>query len=207
MFVRKLFPYAVSAFTLTAMFSITVVGQSANLGVKQSQSPATLDHQEIACSLDDVALMSIASEDLKPISTVLPALPVNVSSDRFRQLISAAIDERLGSRYRWGGTGPNGFDCSGFVWSVFQSVGVDFERGSARELWVRFEPPAPEERFRFGTLVFFRNLAHVGVVADQNGFYHASRHHGVIYSPFNDYWKSRIDGFRKVPLAGMVFGD
>jgi hypothetical protein len=50
-------------------------------------------------------------------------------------------------------------------------------------------------------LVFFSGLAHVGVVADQNGFYHASRHHGVVYSPFNEYWVKRIDGFRKVPPA------
>jgi cell wall-associated NlpC family hydrolase len=56
-----------------------------------------------------------------------------------------------------------------------------------------------EEQFKFGTLVFFSGLRHVGVVADEHGFYHASRHHGVIYSEFNDYWVKRIDGFRRVP--------
>ena len=118
----------------------------------------------------------------------------------FKQLITAAIDQRLGSRYSWGATGPSAFDCSGFVWSTFQSAGIDFERGSARTFWSRFAAPAPEEQFKFGTLVFFSNLAHVGIVADENGFYHASRRHGVIYSPFNEYWLTRIDGFRRVPL-------
>jgi peptidoglycan endopeptidase LytE len=112
----------------------------------------------------------------------------------------AAIDERLGSRYRWGATGPDRFDCSGFVWSIFQATGINFERASARNLFARFAPAPEEEQFKFGTLVFFSNLTHVGVVADEHGFYHASRRHGVIYSEFNEYWLKRIDGFRRVPL-------
>ena len=87
------------------------------------------------------------------------------------------------------------------VWSTFQAAGIPFERASARTLWSHFSAPAPEEQYKFGTLVFFSNLAHVGTVADEHGFYHASRHHGVVYSPFNEYWLKRIDGFRKVPAA------
>ena len=120
---------------------------------------------------------------------------------RFEQLLSTAIEERLGSHYSWGATGPNFFDCSGFVWSTFQTAGIKFDRASARSLWATFAPATKEEETKFGTLVFFSGLAHVGIVADKNGFYHASRHHGVIYSPFNDYWLSRIDGFRRVPLT------
>jgi peptidoglycan endopeptidase LytE len=126
---------------------------------------------------------------------------------KFQPQLLAAIDERLGSRYSWGAEGPRAFDCSGFVWSIFQSVGITFERGSARTLFSRFTPAAPEEQYKFGTLVFFSGLSHVGVVADENGFYHASRHHGVIYSPFNDYWTKRIDGFRRVPLPTAAVTD
>jgi len=124
----------------------------------------------------------------------------SLSLARLQPLLSAAIELRLGSPYRWGSTGPNVFDCSGFVWSTFQSAGIDFERASARTLWARFEAPAPEDNFKYGTLVFFSHQTHVGIVADDKGFYHASRHHGVVYSPFSDYWVSRIDGFRRVPL-------
>ena len=109
----------------------------------------------------------------------------------------------MGARYIWGGTGPSGFDCSGFVWSTFKSAGIDFERASARTLWSRFVAPTNEEKFKFGTLVFFSNLTHIGIVADENGFYHASRRHGVVYSPFNEYWISRIDGFRRVPMRAL----
>jgi len=120
---------------------------------------------------------------------------------QYQQLLSSAIEVRLGSPYRWGGTGPSSFDCSGFVWSIYQSAGLGFERASARTLWSRFAAPDPEEQYKFGTLVFFSNLAHVGIVTDEHGFYHASRHHGVVYSPFNEYWLKRVDGFRKVPVT------
>ena len=112
-----------------------------------------------------------------------------------------AIEERLGTPYRMGSEGPNRYDCSGFVWSVFQEAGVSFERSSVRGFWHVFAVPTEDEKYKFGTLVFFNNLHHVGIVADANGFYHASTSRGVVYSRFDDYWTKRINGFRRVPLA------
>ena len=149
-------------------------------------------------------IISLASaEDIKAAKPLVS----NTSGLQYQQLLSSAIEVRLGSPYRWGATGPSSFDCSGFVWSIYQSAGLGFERASARTLWSRFAAPDPEEQYKFGTLVFFSNLAHVGIVADEQGFYHASRHHGVVYSPFNEYWLKRIDGFRKVPVAAPVSPD
>lgn len=58
-----------------------------------------------------------------------------------------------------------------------------------------------DERFRFGTLVFFNGLGHMGIVADENGFYNASSSKGITYSKFDGYWKDRIVGFRKLNLS------
>ena len=80
---------------------------------------------------------------------------------QFQPALLAAIDERLGARYRWGAEGPDRFDCSGFVWSIFNASGINFERGSARTLFARFTPATADEQFKFGTLVFFNGLAHV----------------------------------------------
>ena len=49
--------------------------------------------------------------------------------------IMRGIEARLGIPYRYGSTGPNRYDCSGFVWSVFHDAGINFERSSARTLW------------------------------------------------------------------------
>ncbi len=133
----------------------------------------------------------------------VPVKSAGGSLGRFNTQLLSAIESHLGSSYHYAGTGPDSFDCSGFVWRAFQDVGVNFQRGPASSYWAVFAPPPKEAEFKFGTLVFFSGLTHVGIVADEHGFYHSSRHNGVIYSPFNDYWLSRIDGFRRLPLESM----
>lgn len=116
-----------------------------------------------------------------------------------------AIKSRYGARYRYGSTGPNTFDCSGFVWSAFQEAGIDFSRASARSLWARSEPVEGDDRYKFGTLVFLNGLGHMGIVADENGFYHASSSKGITYSTFKGYWENRIVGFRRLkPETALV---
>jgi peptidoglycan endopeptidase LytE len=116
----------------------------------------------------------------------------------------SAITARLGIPYRYGATGPNRYDCSGFVWSVFKDAGFDFERSSAATYWKEFEPVTGDDRFKFGTLVFFNGLGHVGIVVDKDGFYQASSSKGITYSKFEGYWEKRITGYRRVPKSDTV---
>jgi cell wall-associated NlpC family hydrolase len=199
MILRKPFPFTLAA-CLVFLFSTSAIAQSFETRERQvarykpANAPLPLD--------DEPIIISIAtSEETEPIESLTPNA---AAAFKFEHLISSAIDQKLGARYRWGATGPSAFDCSGFVWSTFQSAGIDFERASARTLWTRFAPAAPEDNFKFGTLVFFSGLTHIGIVADEHGFYHASRRHGVIYSPFSEYWLSRIDGFRRVPVVASA---
>jgi peptidoglycan endopeptidase LytE len=192
---KKLFPYALAAcFALV----LPLVASAQSGDARQRLVKPVLKTYEPPVMEKEPVIISLASaEDInasKPLVSKTGGL-------QYQQLLSSAIEVRLGSPYRWGATGPSSFDCSGFVWSIYQSAGLGFERASARTLWTRFAAPNPEEQYKFGTLVFFSNLAHVGIVADEHGFYHASRHHGVVYSPFNEYWVNRIDGFRKVPVT------
>ena len=136
-------------------------------------------------------------------SMVTVTTPAPLLAGRFDRLLLSAIQSHLGSPYHYAGTGPDTFDCSGFVWRTYQEAGFDFSRGPASSYWATFAPPSKDDQYKFGTLVFFSGLSHVGIVADEHGFYHSSRHHGVVYSPFNEYWLSRIDGFRRVPVGSM----
>ena len=119
----------------------------------------------------------------------------------FSQRLLLSIQNKFGIPYRYGSTGPNTYDCSGLVWSVFQEAGFYFDRTSARTLWQESEPVEGSDRFKFGTLVFFNSLGHIGIVADENGFYHASSSQGVTYSKFEGYWQKRIVGFRRLPIS------
>ena len=205
----KMVPRVVIAGFAVAIFSVSAFAQNRPRVTGPSNDPV-----EVSCSPDDFAFDTVAAvADSKPVWEAKPKPTIDLAPTigpsnsgflKFDSLLMAAIDQRLGSRYRWGATGPNRFDCSGFVWSIYQATGINFERASARNLFARFEPAPEGQQFKFGTLVFFSGLKHVGVVADEHGFYHASRHHGVIYSEFNEYWLKRIDGFRRVPLQAPV---
>jgi len=121
-------------------------------------------------------------------------LPTDVAA-----ILENAIAKRLGVRYRYYSANDSGYDCSGFVWSVFRETGADFERGAARTLWHQLPEAVGSETRQFGTLVFFNGLKHVGIVRDAESFYHSSRSQGVTLSHFSRYWKRRITGFRRSP--------
>jgi cell wall-associated NlpC family hydrolase len=206
---RNLFPRVV-----LAGLALVVLTNSAFAQTRPRVTVPGGDVNEVSCSPDDLAMVTTAAVaetkpawEAKPKPTIDLAPSIGSSNSgfiKFEPLLMAAIDERLGSRYRWGATGPTRFDCSGFVWSIFQATGISFERASARNLFARFQPAPAEEQFKFGTLVFFSGLTHVGVVADEHGFYHASRRHGVVYQEFTEYWLKHIDGFRRVPLPMQI---
>lgn len=136
-------------------------------------------------------------------SPQLNSLELLFSFEVSAQLLGS-IESKLGAPYRYNGTDDAGYDCSGLVWRVFQEAGLGFERTSARSYWENFPEASEEEARMFGTLVFFNDLGHVGIVRDANSFYHASRSNGVILSSLSGYWSSRITGFRRVPFSMTV---
>ncbi len=134
----------------------------------------------------------------RAINSLVKGTKSSIYSSSVTNDMMGAISGRLGIPYLYGSTGPNRYDCSGFVWQVFNDAGIRFERTSARSLWASSEPVTGDERFKFGTLVFMNKLGHMGIVADENGFYHASSSKGITYSLFKGYWENRIVGFRRL---------
>ena len=194
MIFNKILSRAFAALFALSIFAITVAAQDTRLQQVTSITSTTVEADGTTRLETEPVVISRAS--------VVPATTGTVT--RFDKLLLNAINARLGAHYVWAAAGPHVFDCSGFVWSAFKEVGVDFMRGSARTYWSRFVPARDDEKFKFGTLVFFNGLTHVGIVADANGFYHASRHKGVVYQPWTKYYLSRVDGFRRVPLPAPL---
>lgn len=145
--------------------------------------------------------LNVAKADASNPAPISPANFIEYSpiyTAEIKRTLYEAIDRRLGVPYRWGGTGDSGYDCSGFVWRVFREAGVDFDRSSARNIWQVAPEATEEESARFGTLVFFRGLDHIGIVRDADSFYHASNSKGVTLSYFDKYWRSRVVGYRRI---------
>src|SRR5215210_3355759 len=156
---RKLFPRILVVSLALLLWSTSILAQT-----RPRVAAATGEANEISCSPDDLALSAAVVSDSKPVWEAKPKPTIELGPSigssgagfiKFEPLLLAAIDQRLGTPYRWGATGPNRFDCSGFVWSIFQATGINFERASARNLFARFAPAREEEQFKFGTLVFF----------------------------------------------------
>ncbi|MBX7219311.1 MAG: C40 family peptidase [Blastocatellia bacterium] len=126
---------------------------------------------------------------------------VNPAGSPLMVAMQQAIDNKLGVRYRYHGQDDSGYDCSGFVWSVFRDVGINFTRSSAADYYYTFREATPEERSKFGTLIFFNNLGHIGIVKDATHFYHASTKYGITLAKREGYWENRVTGYRTVLMS------
>jgi cell wall-associated NlpC family hydrolase len=205
----RLFPRPLAAcFALTLLLTVSAQAQQQQGVTRPRQAAATTVTNETegrARLENDLVVVSTADETEAEPEYEIPRFGSKPAGlGQFEQTMMAAIEQRLGTPYRMGTEGPTRYDCSGFVWSVFQQSGVAFERTSVRTFWHDFAPPTEGEKFKFGTLVFFNNLHHVGIVADENGFYHASTSKGVVDSRFDEYWTKRINGFRRVPQGATL---
>lgn len=149
---------------------------------------------------------------VRPTASVRPANAASeaalnsiaASAAMFRGKLIQAMNGWIGTPYRYGAEGPNSIDCSALVWRVFNEAGITFDRTSARSYWSEFPEATEQEKYQFGTLVFFNKLGHVGIVIDENTFFHASSSKGVTFSKFDGYWGKRIIGFRRIPIAKFV---
>jgi cell wall-associated NlpC family hydrolase len=76
-----------------------------------------------------------------------------------------------GKPYRWGGTGPRGYDCSGLVQRAWRAAGVSIPRVTHGQY--RMRPRISRHRLRPGDLVFFHGRGHVGIYVGHRRFIHS----------------------------------
>lgn len=116
--------------------------------------------------------------------------------------IRTAIERNLGRPYVWGATGMKSFDCSGFLWRVLYENGILMKRTTARKFYMMMKPVEKPDQWKFGTVVFFDDLKHVGIIDDEKAFFHSQSSIGTNRSQMNSFWKKKIYGFRQLPTPG-----
>jgi len=131
-------------------------------------------------------------------ATTTPTTGASTVSD-FVAGLRTAIDKNLGRPYVWGATGLKSYDCSGFIWRVLYENGILMKRTTARKFYLMLKPATKEEQGTFGTLVFFDDLKHVGIMDTPDTFFHAQVTKGTNRSAMNSFWKAKIYGYRRMP--------
>lgn len=107
------------------------------------------------------------------------------------------IEEWYGTRYKYGGTGKNGIDCSAFTQTIYSSVfGMSIPRTASEQF--RSAKIISTTELQQGDLVFFNTtggISHVGIYLTNNKFVHASSTGGVKISDlFEAYYLRRYLG-------------
>ncbi len=86
----------------------------------------------------------------------------------------AFAKRQLGDRYRYGGAGPNAWDCSGLTRGAWKHAGKKLPRTSQGQSHAGKK--VAKSKLRKGDLVFFYSgKSHVGIYAGKGKVIHASR--------------------------------
>lgn len=186
-----------------------------DLALWQAQFARTEGAMDIANSIiDDQNYTSTSDMGKDFVSN--PSVNQNINqsiNQSINQTVSQAIHSVLstaksliGTPYRFGGTTPSGFDCSGFMQYVFQrAIGVNLPR-SSRDMANVGEKVARNE-LQAGDMVFFAHngsrISHVGMYVGNERFIHSpSAGKSVEITSMNDkYWQSRFITARRMGLS------
>jgi murein DD-endopeptidase len=107
----------------------------------------------------------------------------------------------------WGGESRDegGYDCSGFVYSVFKKMGQPIPRSTSRKYWILFDGPQGHwQESSCGWLVWFqfsagRPYGHIGIVIGPPQFWQSGSSTGPTESTFwaDNYWDRHFTGAKE----------
>lgn len=120
------------------------------------------------------------------------------SANQASQKVNNIYRKWAGTRYRLGGSGAGGIDCSAFVQKTMSGAfNVHLPRSTAEQRYSgRY---ISKSDLRPGDLVFFRKNNHVGVYIGGGKFVHASSSRGVTTSSLSEsYWTRNYTQSRRV---------
>lgn len=87
---------------------------------------------------------------------------------------------QIGKPYRYGGTGPGVWDCSGLTQAAWRAAGVNLPRTTTQQWAWGANRRVPMDAIQPGDLLFSNSLGHVGVYVGGGKMVHAPRTGDVV---------------------------
>lgn len=115
---------------------------------------------------ENSSLLDLSTSNIVPVT-----LPSDISEQTKNLILEA--EKYLGIPYLWGGTTPEGFDCSGLMQYVFAAEGISIPRVSQEQQ--SFSTPISMSQIKPGDLVFNKasDATHVGMYIGNDMYIHA----------------------------------
>jgi len=108
-------------------------------------------------------------------------VPVKTLNPSGTAIVTEAM-KYIGIPYKWGGTSPDGFDCSGLVQYVCHSLGIEVDRVTHEQVTNGYH--VEKGNLLPGDLIFFTDesdyVHHVGIYIGDNKFIHAPQTGDVV---------------------------
>ncbi|MFK2826896.1 NlpC/P60 family protein [Bacillus sp. B190/17] len=124
------------------------------------------------------------------------AVSTSSNSSSSKASVTSYAKRFMNVPYKWGGTTPSGFDCSGFLTYVYKnSANISLPRTVAGIYTSGKRTSSP----KVGDIVFFqtykKGASHAGIYLGGNQFIHSSSSAGVTISSLKStYWSQRYLG-------------
>ncbi|WGE32691.1 NlpC/P60 family protein [Actinobacillus genomosp. 2] len=181
--------------SLFAMFGSYSQIASASL----SSSPATPNQIRIvakAATVEQIEAQISYKQGIK--ARVSHREELSTEGGNATQKVNRIYRKWAGTRYRLGGEGRGGIDCSAFVQKTMSGAfNIDLPRSTAGQR--HSGRSISKSELRPGDLVFFRRNNHVGVYIGGGKFVHASSSQGVTTSSLSEsYWARNYTQSRRV---------
>jgi len=133
--------------------------------------------------------------------------PKNVKTDATRKKLVREGEALIGTPYKYGGTTPAGFDCSGFTGFVYDKISMDITRSSSSQ--AKKGKKIDLSEVLPGDLLFFtgtgkKKISHVAMIVSNNGkgitVVHSTSSRGVRKDNIthSTYWKPKILFARRI---------
>ena len=124
------------------------------------------------------------------------AAPISTDNADRATLVVHTARQQIGAPYRYGGSTPRGFDCSGLVHYAYKSAGIDVPRTTKGLL--REAHRVSLSQLQPGDILFFRvdppKISHVGIYIGHGRFVHAPTNgKRVSYASLKSkYWSHHV---------------